>query len=219
MSYYLDAENFSLDDLRKRLESTDLVPSRSMLLEGIQENFAALKQHGFATLAQLRKTLKAANRIEAVARETGIAVDYLILLRREYEGYFPKACPLKDFDALSLESLKRLADAGICNTLDLHQAANSTARIAALAEIAQVDASTLNNLVCLADLCRVQWVSATAARMLFEAGYHTAASLAATDAEVLDTALVRVNAQGKYFKGKIGLRDVKRLIHAAAFVP
>lgn len=35
MAYHIDAENASLDDQWKRVETTDLVPSRASLLEGI----------------------------------------------------------------------------------------------------------------------------------------------------------------------------------------
>ncbi len=33
MPYHIDAEKVSLDELRKRIEETDLVPSRASLLE------------------------------------------------------------------------------------------------------------------------------------------------------------------------------------------
>lgn len=63
MPYYHDADAVSLDDLRIRIKDTDLVPSRSLLLENIEEKFAALNQCGINSLADLRqavKTLKAA---------------------------------------------------------------------------------------------------------------------------------------------------------------
>jgi hypothetical protein len=77
----------------------------------------------------------------------------------------------------------------------------------------------LESLVQLADLTRVQWVSPTAARMLVEAGYDSVSKLAVADAEDLCEALVRINEGGRFFKGKIGLRDIKRLVKAASYVP
>jgi|GEM_PF-4318181 len=35
MTYHRDAERVSLDEVRKRIEETDLVPSRVSLLDGI----------------------------------------------------------------------------------------------------------------------------------------------------------------------------------------
>jgi hypothetical protein len=43
MAYYLDAEKTNLDDLQKRIEDTDLVPSRALLLDGIQKKFKTLE--------------------------------------------------------------------------------------------------------------------------------------------------------------------------------
>ena len=49
-----------------------------------------LESHGIQTLAHLRTELKTPRRLDAVASATGIDPQYLILLRREIESYFPK---------------------------------------------------------------------------------------------------------------------------------
>jgi hypothetical protein len=43
--------------------------------------------------------------------------------------------------------------------------------------------------------------------------------VAAADADDLCQALMHVNEGDRFFKGKIGLRDIKRLIRAASYVP
>jgi hypothetical protein len=43
--------------------------------------------------------------------------------------------------------------------------------------------------------------------------------VAAAEAEDLCEALEVVNEGDRFFKGKIGLRDIKRLIRAASYVP
>ena len=43
MAYHINAEKVTLDDLRKRIEETDLVPSRSSLLDKIKDKFTVLK--------------------------------------------------------------------------------------------------------------------------------------------------------------------------------
>lgn len=68
------------------------------------------------------------------------------------------------------------------------------------------------------DLSRVQWVSPTTARWLVEAQCESAADLAAYDADELSDALIRVNQDNRFFKGRIGLRDVRRLIQSASYV-
>ena len=42
MTYHMDAERVGLDELRKRIVETDLIPSRAALLDGITEKMRAL---------------------------------------------------------------------------------------------------------------------------------------------------------------------------------
>jgi 2-methylisocitrate lyase-like PEP mutase family enzyme len=54
--------------------------------------------------------------------------------------------------------------------------------------------------------------------MLIAAGYDTPASVAGAVPEALDTGMQAVNTENAWFKGRIGLRDIKRLIDAARYV-
>ncbi len=218
MAYHIDAENVGLDDLQKRIEETDLVPSRVSLLDGLETKLQTLEQQGIATLASLRNELKNAKRREALSDVTGIDTQYLILLRREIEGYFPKPSALKAFDWLPKEEITRLEENGIRNTAALYEAASSVKSGTELADSTGVDVAILETLIRLADLTRVQWVSPTAARMLMEAGYDSISKVAAADSEDLHKALMRVNEGNRFFKGNIGLRDIKRLVRAASYV-
>lgn len=215
--YSIDAEKITLDDLQKRIEATDLVPSRVPLLDQLESKMKALEQQGITTLARLRNELKNPKRLEALANATGIDAQYLVLLRREIEGYFPKPCALKSFDWLPAAEVAKLEQLGIADTAALYEATGSTQKRAELVQSSGVDPVTLEVLAQLADLSRVQWVSPTFARMLVAAGYDSVTQLAQAGAEALYDALARVNAGERFFKGKIGLRDVKRLIQAAQF--
>ena len=218
MAYHLDAEKVSLDDLRKRIEATDLVPSRASLLDGLGLKMKALEKQGIVTLADLRNEFKTAKRLEALSKSTGIETQYLTLLRREVEGWFPKPFPLKDFDGLPQGEIAKLERAGIRDSAALYEATDSQSKRTALANTLGMDSATLETFAHLVDLTRVQWTSPTAARMLLEAGCDSVSKLAGMDADELCEALARVNAGNKFFKGRIGLRDVKTLIQAAGYV-
>jgi hypothetical protein len=219
LAYHIDAQNVRLEDLRKRIEASDLVPSRSSLLDGIKVKLDALEKQGITNLLCLRKELKNTRRLEAVSNQTGIDVHYLVLLRREIESYFPKPIALKDFDWLPKGEIAKLEENGMRDTARLHKAASSIKSRTELLKSTDVDVAILETLVRLADLARVQWVSPKFARMLVEAGYDSASKVAAADAEDLCEALGGVNAGDRFFKGKIGLRDIKRLVRAASYVP
>jgi len=178
----------------------------------------ALQEQGIATLACLRDELKNARRLTAVAEKTGIDSQYLILLRREIEGYFPKPVALKEFDWLPKDDIVKLEQSEIGDTAVLYAMTSSAKKRSELAESTGVRSAALDILAQVADLMRVQWVSPTFARMLVAAGYESAAQVAAADADDLCEALARVNTGNRFFKGKIGLRDTKRLIQAARYV-
>jgi hypothetical protein len=218
MAYHIDAEGITLDGVRTRIEATDLVPSRKPLLDDIETSMSALSAHGIATLSQLRSELRTAKRLDAVVQATGIDAKYLTLLRREIESWFPKPFALKEFDWLPESEVVKLEQGGIRDTAALHALVASSQDRLSLAESTGADESFLETLAPLADLTRVQWVSPKAARMLVEASCDSASKLAAADPEDLCDALERVNQGDRFFKGKIGLRDVKRLVQAASYL-
>ena len=54
-------------------------------------------------------------------------------------------------------------------------------------------------------------------RTLVAAGFTNAAQVGKADPEELYKAVMQANADARFYKGKVGLRDIKRLIAAAAF--
>lgn len=122
MAYYIDGDQVSLDALQKRIEKTDLVPSRISLLDGLAIKFKAFVQNGLSSLADLRKELKTPKRLASLADVSGVAPEYLILLRREIEGYFPEAFALHAFDGFSEAEIKKIKTKGVCNTTALYEA-------------------------------------------------------------------------------------------------
>lgn len=217
MGYYVDDGAADLDYLRNRLYATDLIPSHQALLEGIDKNFAALELAGCKSMRELRARLKNAKAISSLAEQSGVDLNYLNLLRRAVEGFFPKPKPLAAFDWLDLGVVDKLEKAGIKDSRQLHLAAGCGAET--LGAKIGLDADALAELIALSDLSRAQWVSPAFARALYAAGYDNAAKVAAADAETLCQAIEDANAKARFYNGKIGLRDVKRLITAASYVP
>jgi hypothetical protein len=217
MSYYLDDAELRLRALRKRLESTDLIPSHAVLLEGIGPKFSALEKAGCKTVRELRSSLKNAKTLAKLAAESGVEAEYLGLLRRAVEGFFPKPQPMAAFDWVPRFVLQRLSRAGIESTLQLHHAAKTDPH--ALANGTGLTPKELAEPVALADLSRVQWTSPTFARVLVAAGYDSAAKVADADPEELCSAVAAANEGGRYYNGKLGLRDIKRLVVAAGYAP
>lgn len=219
MSHQFNEGEMSLEDLRRRIEDTDLIPSRRVLVENIQGVFAVLRDAGYGTVAALRKALKTAKGLSVVAAKTGLSVDYLTLLRREIEGYFPKPVPLKAFDWIPGACIAALEQQGCKDSASLFAVLHSTQERKASNAFAGIDSGTVDELGCLVDLVRIQWVSPVFARVLYHAGYRGAQGVAKANAEELCNRLDRVNRERGFFKGRIGLRDTCRLIKAAHYIP
>ena len=215
--YYLDEGSTGLDALRERLEASDLIPSQEPLLDGIGDKLASLQGAGIASLVDLRAALKSQKSLTFLSKESGVDPSYLQLLRRTVNGFFPKPRALKEFDWLDKGLVTSLQGAGIANTRQVFEATCSGAD--ALANEIDADVKTLNELAALSGLCRIQWVSPTYARALAAAGAPSAAAVAEADPERLCQALAKANQDAKFYKGKVGLRDVRRLVHAATYVP
>ncbi|TAL33632.1 MAG: DUF4332 domain-containing protein [Spirochaetes bacterium] len=218
MPYYIDAEKTNLDDLQKRIEETDLIPSRSSLTVNIEDNFEKLKAQGFLTLWDLRKELKYSKNIPSLSKKTGVDYDYLVLLRREIEGYFPKPLPLCAFDGFQKGEIEKLEKCGLKNSVLLHEALDSAKKRSEISARTGIAGTRIDIFYSLIDLTRIQWISPIAAGMLVAAGYDTIKRVSQADADELYNALDRVNKERNFFKGKIGLRDVKRIVKAASYV-
>ncbi len=165
----------------------------------------------------LSARLKSKKLLVSLAEESGIGADYLVLLRRAVEGFFPKPQPLKVFYWVDNETVDKLEKSGVKNTRQLYEAAAADPNV--LAENAGLESTDLSELVALADLSRVQWVSPTFARTLLVADFSSAAAVHRAAPEALCEAIMQANENERFYKGKVGLRDIKRLITAARYVP
>lgn len=67
----------------------------------------------------------------------------------------------------------------------------------------------------LADLSRIKWVGATAAWMLYEIGLDSVTKVSEADPVELHEKFNRINTKKGYYKGKIGLNDIRILVEVA----
>ncbi|WP_299604348.1 DUF4332 domain-containing protein [uncultured Tateyamaria sp.] len=215
--YYLDDNATDLTELQKRLETSDLIPSHEPLLDELDVKFAALRTAGIESLADLRTALKSSTSLASLSTASGVDPGYLQLLKRTLGGFFPKPRSMNEIDWLEGSFASRLKEAGLTNTKELFDAAQDGVDV--LATKVGVDVAEVMELVAISDLCRVQWVSPKFARALLASGHINAASVAKADPESLCDAIMYANKGSKFYKGKVGLRDVRRLVAAAAYVP
>lgn len=214
--YHPDAQAIDLKALQARLTGTDLIPSQQPLLDGMAETMAALGEAGMHSMADLISALKTKKSLAALAETSGVGEPYLQLLRRTINGFFPKSRALKEIDWIAKDAIARLAKAGVKNTQQLFETASDDS--GGLAKRIDVDPGILEELLTIAGLCRIQWVAPSFARVLIAAGYRDAAAIAKADPETLTGQIEQANQGARFYKGKLGLRDVRRLVMAAGYV-
>lgn len=217
MGYHLDEHAIDLDALQERLKGTDLIPSQVPLLDGLTENTRSIGKAGIASLADLRSALKTEKSLGLLARRSGVDAGYLRLLKRTINGFFPKPRPLKDIDWLATPAVAELNKAGIKDTRQLFEAAIAGSETCA-GQLG-IDDKDAQELLAVSDLCRIQWVSPTFARALAAAGMANASAVAGADPETLFEAIKDANRDARFYKGTVGLRDIRRLVAAARYVP
>ena len=97
MAYYRDLTKISINDYKEILHSGDLLPSWQVLKEDIDKNMDIIKCQKIQNLEELKTALKDKAKVEIFSEQSGLSVDYLMVLRRVINGYHPKPNRIKDF--------------------------------------------------------------------------------------------------------------------------
>ena len=199
MAYTLDLNRISLNAYREFLQGRDLLPSRRLLLDGLEEKLAQLEAFGIGTVAELLRALSSPAKIAGLATKSGIPADYLKILKREAGTLKPKRVSLKDFpdvDSALIESLRKR-------------------NIRTAGEYLKSEPDEDDELYCLCALSQINGVGPNAARMLYSAGYRSPAEVAAADAQTMLDRISAVNASRRYYQGTLGEKDMQYCIDYA----
>jgi predicted flap endonuclease-1-like 5' DNA nuclease len=171
--YCIDLEQFSLEQFRYRLENKDILPSRKILLEKMDERFETLASMGIETLADLRAALRSKAKRKAFSEASGLPVDYLVILRREVNSYISRPFNLEKIPGVNPDYVEKLAAVGVKHTKHLFKRGMTPADRAALAEETGIPGDALLELVKLSDLARIVGVGPVFVRLLYDMGIDT----------------------------------------------
>jgi predicted flap endonuclease-1-like 5' DNA nuclease len=168
--YHIDTEKFSLEKFKNNIKTRDMIPSRVILKEDLDERFDLLDNTGISTLKDLIETLKSKAKIDQFSTETGLSVQYLTILVREAKSYLPNPIRLNKFVGVPGSILEKLEDAGIKNTRHLFNNFQDKADREKLAQQTGIPTEILDELFGLSDLTRVYGVGPVFARMIYDLG-------------------------------------------------
>lgn len=166
MAYNLDLSNISVDEYKQLLKSQNLLPARKILLDNIDINFELIAKQNINNIEQLKKHLATPQKISSFAALTGIAQDYLIILKRETGSLEQKPVLIDSFPNIDKTLILDLKRKGIKTSKDYYES----------------EYFNSNELSCLCDLVRINGVGAVAAKAFYEASYRSVLDVACADA-------------------------------------
>lgn len=219
MGYYIDLKSITLDEYKKKLNSSIIIPSRMVLKDNIDERFNEFKKLGIKNIYELQLMLKNKVKLIEISKNSLFSEEYLTILTRELNSIQAKPNKLKEFIGISAITIDKLEKEGIKDTFKLFEKVLTIKSRIELAQKTGINQDEILKLTKLADLSRIKWVGATFATVLYEAGYDSLEKVSKANHEELHKNIVELNKEKKLYKGHIGLNDMKICIMAAKDVP
>jgi hypothetical protein len=159
--------------------------------------------------------LKKKDKLEELSKVDCFSDDYLVILLREINSIQPKPNKISEFIGISPETVSKLEKIGIKDTVKLFDNVLTPESRKKLAARTNISESEILELTKLTDLSRIKWVGATFARMLFFVGVDTVEKASSVDYVELHQKINQINKEKNYYKGQIGLHDMKLFVDAA----
>lgn len=201
MRYEPDLSGLSVNEYKNHLKSIELLPSRKVLLESIEENFSAIQENGISNMQALMKAISTPAKLTAFSQKSHINLDYLKILKREIGSLAPNTVPLSEFDMLSAEAVQKLNSNGLRNSKDFFEAYPDIEKSAC-------ELADCKRLFRLCGLVRINGIGALAAKIFLEAGYASADDIASGNAKDMVEKINAVNSAKHYYDGNLGLKDM-----------
>lgn len=184
--FSIDLSKFSLGDFTSILKNTELIPSRRILQDGIDEFMAQVSRTGMKNVGELNSLLKRKNKYPELSRSFGVTEDYLNILRREIGSYESKPVVLSRLGILDSSEVDGLRDSRIKNTKDLYQRAAAPEDRRRISAETGVDIVRIESALTYADLLRIYGVGSVFARFFISIGIPSVEGfLASSNDEVL----------------------------------
>ncbi len=219
MNYYIDLHSICLQEYKSQLGESDLLPSRRILKENLDDYFDILAKAGFQNVGDLQNTLKSKIKLQRISKEYGIPENYLKILLREINSMLPKPNTIADFRDISEITLEKLEKLKIKTTVQLFDKIDTPEKRAHFAINHSIAEQELLFLTKLTDVSRIRWVGSTFAYVLVKSGYDTVEKIAAADYYHLYETITRLNKNEGLYKGNIGLNDMKLTVNTAKNLP
>jgi len=206
--YSTDLSRISIDEWEQILNNARLLPSQRSILDNLSQNMQILRDLGIEDLDALQKFLKKKANYPAIARDTGIGEDYLVILNRMVNSYIVKKKSLSDIGIFTDKQLCALEEIQIKNTGQYYDALILAQNIEKLASRTLIPSDTLDYALHIVDLLRINGVGVEYAKMLYTIGVRSVADYNNTPSEAILRGINELNKGGRYSNATLGVSDV-----------
>jgi len=180
--------------------------------------YNALRLAGISSLGDLIRTLGSNSKLNALSDESGLSVDYLVLLKREAGSYLARPIILSAFPGIPFEYTEILKSRGLVSTRDFFEMVQSGEQEAKVSKETGIPVARLKELHALCDLSRITGVGGVFARVVYEAGIRSSRQFAKTDAPAHYRLYRTVMDKYDYAVGHFSEEDIRYCIEYAKVV-
>ena len=218
MGYSVDINKISVNKYMGMLKNQNLLPSRKILLENLENNFNKISAMKIETLAELKKNISSAQKLSAFSEKTGISENYLTILKREMGSLEQKPVPISEFPCISENNVSALLIKKIKTSKDVYNLSITSDNESSISRELNIDVGELQELNALCNLVRINGVGAVAAKTIYESGYKSVDDIANAKAAKLLEDMNTVNTNKQYYKANLGEKDMQFIIDAANLI-
>jgi hypothetical protein len=213
--YYIDFQAFSLERLKNILKTGEVLPGRLILVEELEARFNVLNSMGMKNLSDLMTALSTKQKIKYFSHQSGLPIDYLVILGREIRSYKPKPVYLREISGLNMGDIEKLANLGITHSKHFFERGRTREQREELARITGISLDSLLELAKLSDLARVRGLGPAFTRLFFESGSETLEQLSGCDPQVLFREVHAMNQRKLVTKTVPPLKDFYQYVELA----
>jgi hypothetical protein len=217
MSYQINCSEFNVQEILRRIQRTDLVPSLDCIKTKAETILKKLEKRGFGNLEKIRKALGNKRKLSEIAKEESIDENVLVLFRREIEGWIVKIRSIDELDWIAPECLNKVKECGIRNAEDSYNILREVEERNKICQKLKIQKEIIEEIYGICELMRIRWLSPKVTRIIYELNY-TVSKIQQADPKILCANVDKYNRYKNYYKGKLGERDINRIIFESEFV-
>jgi hypothetical protein len=206
--YSTNLAEISLDEFNDILLAAQLLPSQRKILNQLPENIQKFKSKGLKTMLDLQIFLKKKQNYPAIAEDTGIDQETLVIFNRMVNSYVVKVLPLRDIGIFTDEELKSLDGEKITNTQQYYEALTMAESRVSISARIKISFEKMEYALRIIDLVRINGVGVEFAKILYEIGIKCVADYNKMPSDAILESYRALNQKRALSKATLGISDI-----------